>query len=44
MDSVQIVAGHNLITITKAGVGKIETELAGSVANAVMANLDSATK
>ena len=44
MDSVQIVTGHNLITITQAGVGKIDTELAGSVAKAVMANLDTATK
>lgn len=44
MDSVQIVAGHNLITITQAGVGKIDTELAGNVAKAVMANLDTATK
>lgn len=44
VDSVQIVAGHNVITIFQSGVGSIDTELAGNVAKAIMANLDTATK
>ena len=44
IDSVQIVAGHNVITIFQTGVGSIDTELAGNVAKVVMANLDAATK
>jgi hypothetical protein len=44
IDSVQIVAGHNVITIFQSGIGSIDTELAGKVAKAVMANLNTATK
>lgn len=44
IDSVQIVAGHNIVTVGQTGLGKIDTELAGNVAKAVMANLDAATR
>lgn len=44
IDSVQIVAGHNIVTVGQTGLGKIDTELAGNVAKAVMVNLDAATR
>jgi hypothetical protein len=44
IDSVQIVAGHNIVTITQSGLGKSDPELVGNVAKFVMANLDTATK
>lgn len=44
IDVVEIVSGHNLITIGQTGLGKIDTTLAAHVAEQVMANLDAATK
>jgi hypothetical protein len=42
-DAVQIVAGHNLVTVAQFGLGKIDTELAARAAAAVMENLDEVT-
>jgi hypothetical protein len=42
-DAVQIVAGHNLITVAQFGLNEIDPELAGNVAATVMARLDSVT-
>jgi hypothetical protein len=44
VDFVTIVSGHNIVTISQTGLGKIDTALAGHVAEQVMANLDTATK
>lgn len=44
VDVVMVASGHNLITITQAGLGEIDTDLGGRVAEQVMANLDAATK
>ncbi len=40
VDSVHIVAGHNVITISQVGLGKLDTEVSARVAKAVMTNLD----
>ncbi|GAB3399963.1 hypothetical protein GCM10027515_07140 [Schumannella luteola] len=39
LDSVQIVAGHNLVTITQSGIGSVDTGLAARVAQTVMTKL-----
>jgi hypothetical protein len=44
IDEVNIVSGHNLITITQSGIGSIDTKMAQASAKAVMANLAAQTK
>ncbi|WP_104199035.1 hypothetical protein [Cryobacterium sp. Y29] len=44
IDSVTIMSGHNVITISQTGLGAIDTTLAAHVAEQVMVNLDAATK
>jgi len=44
VDVVEIVSGHNAISIVQTGLGKIDTKLAARVAEQVMTNLDNATK
>jgi hypothetical protein len=44
IDVVEIVSGHNLVTIGQTGLGKIDTTLAAHIAEQIMTNLDTATK
>jgi hypothetical protein len=42
-DAVQVVAGHNVVSVGQLGRNEVDTELAGELAATVMENLDTVT-